>query len=122
MAPTLVEHVVADAAAFLKKAPLQVRFHRCSALIKAFRRCLISSLSCQREDNFNKVRRRFPMSRPTAPQHHPLDFAFIAAIRMLFYREIGLVRRVSLETVGNSAYVSFAFSDSESSFVDSLSF
>lgn len=26
MAPTLVEHVVADAAAFLRKAPLQVRF------------------------------------------------------------------------------------------------
>lgn len=26
MAATLVEHVVADAAAFLKKAPLQVRF------------------------------------------------------------------------------------------------
>lgn len=25
MAPTLVEHVVADAGAFLKKAPLQVR-------------------------------------------------------------------------------------------------
>lgn len=26
MAPTLVEHVVADAGAFLKKAPLQVKF------------------------------------------------------------------------------------------------
>lgn len=26
MAPTLVEHVVADAGAFLKKVPLQVRF------------------------------------------------------------------------------------------------
>lgn len=28
MAPTLVEHVVADAGAFLKKAPLQVRVQR----------------------------------------------------------------------------------------------
>lgn len=27
MAPTLVEHVVADAGAFLKKAPLQVKFY-----------------------------------------------------------------------------------------------
>lgn len=30
MAPTLVEHVVADAGAFLKNVPLQVRFQACS--------------------------------------------------------------------------------------------
>lgn len=33
MAPTLVDHVVADAGAFLKKAPLQVRVQRVRVVI-----------------------------------------------------------------------------------------
>lgn len=36
MAPTLVEHVVADAGAFLKKVPLQVRFWAVFQPVAAF--------------------------------------------------------------------------------------